>query len=547
MAVQRFFDKEISLVKEKLINTSLVVSFIAGIPLLLFSIIRSLQFNQYLFVIINSVVFVTLFFLTIFRRKIKYFYKALYVIILTIILAVTDYINVGVLSTGYMWCTVGAILAFLYFDLRASIITMFVALIVTFIFGILIHGGFISYNFDFNKYAYSEIVMLIRTLMFLLTVMVVVFSIRQITRKFDINLERLSLQRQNLMNNAIQMKKEIAYRKISEQTALENELKFRNIFESSTDPIVIVSMDGNFQDHNKAFLDLVNRSEEELQSVDFLDVVPENYAKFYQGLIGNLDKVPPRYDLKYVSKRTGETKYLDVTSTVIDYKGGEAVLAIFRDNTEKINQERSIYSAALEGEERERLRLSKELHDGLGPLLSTLKIYYEALEKRPDDIEIQNRIKAILNDSISSVKEISNNLSPYILQNLGVTKALKAFIDKIVFAGKLEIDFSSNIEVRLDEKTEITVYRLVTEMLNNTLKHAKARVVRIELSQNNGILTVNYSDDGIGFDQEKLQIVTKGIGLFNMKSRIEKMGGTCEFISAPGEGFKMNARINWTT
>ena len=546
MAVQKFFDKEINLVKEKLINTSLVVAFFAGIPLLLFSIIRSLQFNQIGFVIVNSFVFVTLCILALFRKRIKYFYKALYVIVLILILAATDYVNVGVLSTGYMWATVAAIASFLYFDLRVSIITMFVAVVITLMAGILIHYGILKYYFDFNEYAYSEIIMLIRTLMFLVGSFVIIFSIRQITRKFDSNLERLALQRQNLMNAAIRMKKEIAYRKSSEQTALENELKFRNIFESSADPIAIVGMNGRFLDFNKTFIQLVNESEKKLRSVSFLDVVPNAYKDFYQNLLGNLDKVPPRYDLKYVSSRTGQTIYLDVTSTIIDYEGSQAVMAIFRDNTDKINQERSIYTAALEGEERERLRMSKELHDGLGPLLSTLKIYYEALEKRPDDKEIQNRIKAILNDSISSVKEISNNLSPYILQNLGVVKALKAFIDKVVFTKKLNIEFDSNFEERLDEKTEITVYRLITEMINNTLKHANANNVKVDLLQNNGILTVNYSDDGVGFDQKKLQKTTTGIGLFNMKSRIEKMGGTCVFTSAPDKGFKMNAKINWT-
>lgn len=543
MAVHRFYNNEINLVKERLINTSLIVSFFAGLPLMFFSIVRSVQFRQVEYIIINSLVFLSIIVLAAFRKRVKYVYKAFYVILLLIVLAVTDFVNIGIMSTGYMWMVTAAILAFLYFDIKTSIITVIVSVTIIFIIRILVQNQIITYSFDYERYSNSVIILYIRTLNFILIAFVVVFSIRQITNKFNVNLERLSIQRQNLMNSAIRMKREMDQRQISERNALASEYKFRNIFESSADPITIVGMNGRFLDFNKAFVELVRVDQDQLRKISFMEVVPRSYVGFYQRLIDDLENVPPRYELKYVDRQTGKMVFLDVTSTKIEYEGSQAVLAIFRDNTVKINQERSIYSAALEGEERERLRLSKELHDGLGPLLSTLKIYYEALEKRPADDEIQRRIKAILNESINSVKEISNNLSPYVLQNLGVTKALKAFIDKIVFAGKLDIELNSNVNERLDEKTEITVYRLITEMLNNTIKHANASKVFINLMQNSHTLNIEYLDDGIGFDAAKLNELTGGIGLFNMKSRIEKMGGNCEFISAVGKGFKMKAEV----
>ncbi|MFA9390106.1 MAG: PAS domain S-box protein [Prolixibacteraceae bacterium] len=544
MTVEKYYDTEINLVKERLIDTSLVVSLFSGIPLLVFSIIRSLQFDQIIFVVINSMVFLSLLLLTFFRTKVQYNHKATYMLSLVIVLGFSDFANVGVLSTGYMWMIAAAILAFLYFDAMASIIVLLVSIVIVGVSRQLIAAKIIKINFDFNVYAYSDIVLLIRTLNFILIAVVIVFSIRQITNKFNINLEQLSLQRQNLMNSAIRMRKEIEQRIISEKNAITSEHKFRNIFESSTDPIVIIGKDNLIKDCNAAFYTIVEESFETLIGVDFFSLIPTSYLDFFEKFRSDIDKMPLRFEMSYRSGISGKQTFFDITTTRIEYEDSNAVLAILRDDTDRKLRERNIYSAAMEGEERERLRLSKELHDGLGPLLSTLKIYYEALEKRPSDTEIQKRIKLILDESIGSVKEISNNLSPYVLQNLGVVKALKAFADKIVFAGKLDIDLRSNITERLDERTEITIYRLVTEMLNNTMKHAHAQKVFINLIQNLNSLKIEYVDDGVGFDMGIWKEMHTGIGLFNMKSRIEKMGGNCEFITTPGEGFKMNAEIH---
>lgn len=543
MAVQKFFEKEITLVKEKLINTSLVVAFVSGIPLLIFSIIRSLQFGQIGFVIVNSVVFVLLTILAIYRKRIHFQYKAIFMVALIVILAITDFANVGVLSTAYMWLIAAAVVGFLYFDVRAALIIIIASVVISIISAVLIFSGVFKYSFDFNEYAYSKIIMLIRTLNYLVITLVIVFSIRQITRKFDMNLERLALQRQNLMNSAIRMKKEIDQRMITEKNAVDSERKFRNIFESSADPIVIIGKDWLIKDCNQAFYQIVEEDDNELIGSSLYELLPKDYIDYFNQFKGDITSLPPQFEMRYQSRLSGKKRYFDIKVTNVEYEDDVAIMAIVRDDTDKKIREQLIYSAAMEGEERERLRLSKELHDGLGPLLSTLKIYYEAMEKRPDDMEIQKRIKNILNDSISSVKEISNNLSPYVLQNLGVSKALKAFTDKLVFAGKLAIELETNVEERLDEKIEITVYRLVTEMLNNTLKHARAKNVNIQLKQLNQTLSVYYHDDGVGFDATGIQNNTSGIGLFNMKSRIEKMGGSCEFISSPGDGFHMNAQM----
>ncbi|MDA3928635.1 MAG: PAS domain S-box protein [Prolixibacteraceae bacterium] len=534
--------EKLNKIQIQLVDTSLVVASLSAPFLIGLSLIRSFQLNEFGMIFINTIMLLGLIFLTIIRKKISYNLKTIFLISLLFLLAFTDLYGVGYMSMAYIWFAAASILAVLYFDLKRSLIVIFLSLLLILSLYVYKSLGYSFNNYDFNSYANSTIVLVLRASSYVVVCLVVVFSIRHISSNFQANIQLLGKQKLNLLNAAIRMRREMDYRKKSEQIANESENKFKNIFETSSDPMAIIDINGKFLDFNIAFVKLSGETASRLKIIDFMQVVPPEYAEFFEEYRSNLEMIPKRFDLVYTDVN-GSVKNLDVTTTVIYFESNKSILTLFRDNTEKINQERNIYSAALEAEERERLRMSKELHDGVGPLLSTLKIYYEALEKRPDDAEIQKRIKNILNDSISSVKEISNNLSPYVLQNLGVVKALRAFIDKIVFAGTLTIRFDSNLEDRIDEKIEITIYRLISEMLNNTIKHADASSVYVSIKIDNLLLKIEYLDNGKGVDLINLKQNSKGIGLFNMRSRIEKMGGKCLFNSEEGCGFQLYAEI----
>lgn len=183
------------------------------------------------------------------------------------------------------------------------------------------------------------------------------------------------------------------------------------------------------------------------------------------------------------------------------------------------------------------------MHDGLGPLLSALKIYLDILYTSPNDKEVIKRINFTLDESIKTVKEISNNLSPYILENMGLTKALESFIERIKFKTDIKISYKSNIIQRLNSDIEISVYRFVSELINNTLKHAQANSVEILLQQTTETINIVYADDGVGFDYSDQKIARKGIGLYNLKSRIENIGGTVKIKTALGKGVKVEAII----
>jgi len=204
--------------------------------------------------------------------------------------------------------------------------------------------------------------------------------------------------------------------------------------------------------------------------------------------------------------------------------------------------ERKVLDTMIRTEESERKRFAKDLHDGLGPLLSNLKMSVSALENIDNKIDMRDildNMKSITNESLSSIREIANNLSPHILENFGILKAVEDFSQKIMINCELQINIESNIRgKRYSYNTEIVLYRVITELLNNTLKHAHAKRVDLSLLENSNKLILFYSDDGKGLELTQDES-WQGMGLSNIVSRIKSLQGSTQFFSNAGEGFRV--------
>lgn len=217
-----------------------------------------------------------------------------------------------------------------------------------------------------------------------------------------------------------------------------------------------------------------------------------------------------------------------------------------RDRTESENR---VLNAIIQTEERERRRLAKDLHDGLGPLLSTVKMAVSSLgqiEIERKNKEIIDNTDIVITEAIKSLKEISNNLSPHVLDNFGLASAIKSFSGKISSTKTILISFNSNMyEERLDYNTEVILYRVVCELINNTIKHALAKNVNIELTRYNRLITLVYSDDGRGFDvNEVLHGESEGMGYANIMSRIKSIKGIINVESYQDKGTKVIIIVN---
>ncbi len=219
---------------------------------------------------------------------------------------------------------------------------------------------------------------------------------------------------------------------------------------------------------------------------------------------------------------------------------GEIFYSLKRSEIERSRAENRILTAIIHTEEKERKRFAKDLHDGLGPLLSTVKMSVSALSNSniQNQEEILENTNLVINEAITSIKEISNNLSPHVLTNFGLVSALKNFAHKINQTKSVRIDLTSNMEnERFDHNVEIILYRASCELINNTLKHASAENIQMNISKHLRTLTIQYHDDGIGFQSEKIMNnQTDGTGFSNIQSRIKSIHGIFILNSVPNEG-----------
>lgn len=212
------------------------------------------------------------------------------------------------------------------------------------------------------------------------------------------------------------------------------------------------------------------------------------------------------------------------------------------------SNESNVLSAIIRTEESERQRFAKDLHDGLGPLLSAVKISLSVLKRKPfeqKDIEIIGHTDMLIAEAITSLRETSNNLSPHILQNFGIAKALQSFIMHIKGSIAPKIELNTNVEdKRFNYTIEIVLYRVSCELIANSLRHAEAKHINIDLFEQNGLLQFDYYDDGQGFEPSLLSQQGEGMGHQNIRSRIKSINGSLDINSKPGEGVSIRIIIN---
>lgn len=206
--------------------------------------------------------------------------------------------------------------------------------------------------------------------------------------------------------------------------------------------------------------------------------------------------------------------------------------------------EKKILSAVIKTEEEERQRFAKELHDGLGPLLSVVKMLVSGLDvNKTTDVneKIKQNLKQAVDEAIVSVRDISANISPHILNNFGLKIAIESFIKKLYTTEGMDIRFTSNIDDhRFTYNVEVIMYRVVCELVNNTLRHAVATKIRIDIHLDEEMLYLEYQDNGIGFDVDMLSS-DNGMGLTNMQYRLQSGNGDMTITSQRGKGMRANA------
>jgi two-component system, NarL family, sensor kinase len=212
-------------------------------------------------------------------------------------------------------------------------------------------------------------------------------------------------------------------------------------------------------------------------------------------------------------------------------------------------QQLSATEAVLKGEEQERTRLAKDLHDGLGGMLSGIKYSFNTMKGNlimtPDNAQAFERSMDMLDSSIKEMRRVAHNMMPEALVKFGLDTALKDFCNDIQQSGALQISYQSigTQNATIDQTAAITIYRIVQELINNTIKHAAAKKAIVQVTKSDNKLSVTVEDDGKGFDTAIINNPV-GMGWGNITNRVDFLKGKLDVDSRPGKGTSVHIEIN---
>lgn len=355
------------------------------------------------------------------------------------------------------------------------------------------------------------------------------------------------VNQENKIYASVHAAHDITEQKNTELAIKESEEKFRNIFNSSNDEIIITDFKGIILEINPKASSRFDKSQDQCISANIADMVHISKRQDFLSFFQKIKIIRSGFFETESIKNQGEKSYLEIYAKIIKYKRKEAVLVVSRDITERKIMQQKMISSIIETEEKERSRIARDLHDGIGPLLSTIKLYIQWLSK-PDSItekeDIAAQAESTLDEAINSVREISNNLSPNILTHYGLKTAVESFCKKINNTNGLKINYTIKTPPELKKEIEIMLYRIINESINNTLKYASAKNIDIEVDHVESLLAMVYKDDGKGFPVKEVLASPKGMGLLNMKHRVETMGGNITLWSQPNQGMRISILFN---
>jgi PAS domain S-box-containing protein len=349
----------------------------------------------------------------------------------------------------------------------------------------------------------------------------------------------------------IVMYRYISTHKRPEASRPVSDSKLKTLFNYSSDEIYVIDFEENFLEVNKVICDALGYTRNEMLQMQVKDIKPDKYGDIVESLLEKLNAEGSLvFESEHISK-DGKKIPVEIKSRIIDYGSTKAILSIARDISERKQAERKILNAIIETEEKEKERFAKDLHDGMGPLLSTIKIYLNLI-KSSEASETEKKkflddAMALTDEALVNTREIANDLRPSNINRFGLAASVRTLCEKFNTGGIIHIEFEmKNFQQDdLGKDLEVTLYRIINELINNTLKHASARNISILIIKENELLILAYYDDGIGFDSAKIMEskTQKGMGLSNIMSRVRAVNGTCSINKSNKTGTEVIIKV----
>ena len=353
------------------------------------------------------------------------------------------------------------------------------------------------------------------------------------------------------------MAHDITERKRAEEALRKSEERYRELFENAKDAMYVHDLRGCYTSVNCAAEELTGYSRSEILGKEFGDfVAPEYISGVRESLCKKLaDGTQAVYEVEVLT-RDGRRVPVEVNSRLIIENGvAVGVQGTVRDVAERKRSQAALQNFSrrlMEAQEAERQRLSRELHDEIGQVLTAVRINVEAVQREDKADAVSSLIEdslGVIDEALRRVRNMSLDLRPPHLDDFGLTSALRWYIDryaKRAGTGVQFIDEQPAEHSRLRRDLETACFRIVQEALTNVARHANAKSVSVRLARSNGYLILSIEDDGAGFEVgalRKYQSANATLGLRGMEERAEAVGGRIEIKSARGQGTKIRAQL----
>ena len=326
---------------------------------------------------------------------------------------------------------------------------------------------------------------------------------------------------------------------------------FSDILNNLYGALLVTDTQGKITFINDSACRLLNCDESELMGQDSITVFNcKSTTSITGGEILDLEEYALQLrKMTEMRSTSGQLIPVYVTCTLLKDVNGEytGMVVVGHDLTEEKAQEEKLERirkdrliAINEAEENERIRIAKDLHDGLGQILTGISYSVQSLKPtHTNDMDLIQKIETGITSAIQEAKNISHNLTPIILRDFGLIAALENLVDKINQLNKTKVRFSSyNYDIRIDKRLEKALYRISQEGLHNIIKHSKAESASIELFRENQQIVLVIEDNGQGFEVNETlsDIGYHGIGLVSMKERATVFDGVFTIDSKIGRG-----------
>ncbi len=353
--------------------------------------------------------------------------------------------------------------------------------------------------------------------------------------------------------------RDITEQKNSIDALTASEEKFRSLFENMALGVMEVDLDEKILYSNEALCKITGYSHAELMGNTASGIFVQDKEMLER--IGQVQTIRKSgkdsiYELT-IRKKNGDAALLVISGAPLYDKNGKirGSAGIHWDVTEirnmeqklleeKLNKEKEIIEATLLAEEEQRAQIGRDLHDGVGQMLTYINLYLGIIRSRgsftPEDVsELEKTVK----NTLEQVRTLSRTLAPPAIRDLGLRDAVVELIESY---GILETPrfrlriYSQKEDDRINMDKKIVIFRVLQEMLNNTFKYAEAGIISVQLYYLNSYLHLYYSDNGKGFDQKSIR---KGVGLDSIRSRVAFYKGVVHIKSAPGKGMTVNIKL----